>query len=279
MDSAERRVRELVPLVRGFTAGPAAIALGGSHAKGSGDALSDLDVYLFADAVLPARLRDGRVTDALGAGAGVQSWGGDEPFVQGGTDFLYRGLRVECWLRRVDEVERTIEAALRGEIRREYSGWAVMGFYGHVALADVHTLRIVEDPLGTLARWKAAVAGYPEALRRALIGRFLAQASSWPGNPHYASAVERDDVIYASAIVQQVTEAVIQVVFALNRAYFPGEKMLGERLEALPIRPADLAARLRGLLTCAGGLRAQHRELGTLVAETARLAAIHGAED
>lgn len=275
MDSAERLVRELVPLVRGFTAGPAAIALGGSHAKGNGDALSDLDVYLFADAVLPARQRDERVTDALGAGAGVQSWGGDEPFVQGGTDFLYHGLRVECWLRRVDEVERTIAAAVRGEIRREYSGWAVMGFFGHVALADVHTMRVVEDPLGTLARWKADVAVYPEALRRALIGRFLSDATFWPGNPHYASAVEREDVIYASAIVQQVVHAVIQVVFALNRAYFPGEKMLEERVETLPIRPADFAARLRGLLTGADGIRAQHRELGALVAETARLVATH----
>lgn len=275
MDSAERLVRELVPLVRGFTDGAAAIALGGSHAKGSGDARSDLDVYLFADAVLPARQRDERVSGALGPSAGVQSWGSDEPFVQGGTDFLYHGLRVECWLRRVDEVERTIEAALQGEIRREYTGWAVMGFYGHVALADVHTMRVVEDPLGTLARWKAAVAVYPEALRSALIGRFLREAMFWPGNPHYTSAVERDDVIYASAIVQQVVHAVIQLVFALNHAYFPGEKMLGERVESLPIRPADFAARVRGLLTGAEGLRAQHRELGALVAETARLVATH----
>ena len=276
MDSAEKLVRELVPLVRGFTAGPAAIALGGSHAKGSGDALSDLDVYLFADAVLPARRRDERVTDALGQGAGVQSWGGDDPFVQGGTDFLYHGLRVECWLRRMDEVERTIAAAVRGEVRREYSGWAVMGFLGHVALADVHNMRVVEDPLGTLGRWKTDVAVYPEALRRALIGRFLPEAAFWPGNPHYASAVEREDVIYASAIVQQVVHAVIQVVFALNRAYFPGEKMLEQRVESLPIRPTDFAARLRGLLAGAEGLRVQSSELTALVAETARLVAAHG---
>ena len=276
MDSADRLVRELVPLVRGFCVEPPAIALGGSHAKGSGDAHSDLDVYLFADAVLPARRRDEQVSAALGAGAGVQSWGSDEPWVQGGTDFLYHGERVECWLRSVADVERTIAAALRGEIRREHTGWAVMGFYGHVALADVHSMRVVEDPLGTLGRWKAAVAVYPEPLRQAIIGRFLRDATFWPGNPHYASAVERDDVIYASAIVQQVIHSVIQIVFALNRAYFPGEKMLGERIESLPVRPAGFAARLRGLLTCAEGLRAQQRELGALVAETARLVAMHG---
>ena len=278
MNQAERVVRELVPLVRGFTAAPPAIALGGSHAKGRGDALSDVDVYLFADAVLPARRRDERVSAALGGSSGVQSWGSDDPFVQGGTDFLYHGQRVECWLRRMDEVERTIAAALRGDLRREYSGWAVMGFHGHVALADVHTMRVVEDPSGTLARWKAAVAVYPEALRRAIIGHFLREASFWPGNPHYASAVERADVIYASAIVQQVVHAVIQIVFALNRTYFPGEKMLAEAVESLPVRPTGFAARLRGLLTGAEGLRAQHRELGALVAETARLVASHGEE-
>jgi hypothetical protein len=67
------------------------------------------------------------------------------------------------------------------------------------------------------------------------------EAAFWSDNPHYLGAIERGDVIYTSAIVQQV-------VFALNREYFPGEKKLAEALETLPILPQRFAAVAKGLL-------------------------------
>lgn len=275
-ETPESIVAGLLPLVRGFCAGPCGIAVGGSHAKGGGDAHSDVDIYLFADAVLPAAERDAAVARALGPAARPASWGADEPFVQGGTDFLHRGQRIEVWLRSAGQVEDAIRASLRGEVRREPAVWAVMGFFGHVALADVQSMRIVEDPGGMLARWKDEVRAYPEPLRRAILRRFTAEAAFWPGNPHYHSAVERGDAIYASAIVQQVAQALIQVIFALNRVYFPGEKKLAEAMDGLPVQPPDFAARLQALLfpACEPGvpaLRDQQRELTALLDEMKQL--------
>lgn len=267
-------VRKLLPLVRDFRAGEAyGIALGGSHAKGLADAHSDVDLYLFADAVVPAARRAELVTARLGDAAEATSWGADEPFVEGGTDFSADGTRVEVWLRSASTVEATIDDALRGHLRREHRAWTVMGFFGHVVLGDVHAMRIVDDPTGMLARWKASVAAYPEPLREAILRRFVAEAAFWPGNPHYLSAVERADVIYTSGIVQQTIHALVQVVFALDRTWFPGEKNLATALAKLPSAPPDFAARVERLL-CVGprpsvaDLRMQARELADLVRET-----------
>jgi hypothetical protein len=277
MTTPDLLVADLLPLLRRFCAGGHGIALGGSCAKGTSDDLSDVDVYLFAHAVLPARERADLAAETLGESAQAVSWGTDESFVQGGTDFTYRGHRVECWLRSVGGVERTIEECRRGEIRRDYVHWTVMGFFNYATLADLRTMRIVEDPHGVLGRWKEAVGRYPDALRREVLRRFGREAAFWPGNVHYETAVERGDVIYASGIVQQVLHAVIQVVFALNREYFPGEKGLAGALEKLAVRPPALAERVQALLAPAPhegveGLREQRRALAALVAEVADLA-------
>ena len=77
-------IQELVPLIRQFCTGPYGIALGGSCAKGIGDAHSDVDAYLFAEAVLPAGERDALVEASLSGEPRVVSWGQDSPFVEGG---------------------------------------------------------------------------------------------------------------------------------------------------------------------------------------------------
>jgi len=270
-------VRALLPLARAFCAGePYGVALGGSHTKGTADAHSDVDVYLFAEAFLPAARRGELVTARLGDAAQPVSWGADDPFVEGGTDFQLDGVRVECWLRRSSAVEATIADCLQGRVRREHAVWTAMGYFNHVALGDVRSMHVVDDPRGMLARWKAQVAAYPEPLRDAILGRFMAEAAFWPANPHYLGAVERGDVIYTSAIVQQAIQALIQAVFALNREYFPGEKKLAEALRQLPVTPPELAGRIETLL-CAGArpsvaeLREQERGLADLVRETREL--------
>lgn len=271
MISPDEIVAGLLPVLRTWVAGEYGIAIGGSHAKGSGDSLSDVDIYLFANEVLPAARRDERVVDELGAEARPESWGVDDSFVQGGTDFWHADQRVECWLRSTGEMDRTLRGCLAGGVRREYVVWTVMGCLSYTALADVHSMKIVDDPHGILARWKAAVATYPEALRQSILGRFMPEAAFWPENFHYRTAVQRADVVYTSAIVQQVLHALIQVLFALNRVYFPGEKRLAYAMQRLPVQPSGFAHRVQELLAPSSvdvaGLEKQRRALADLVAE------------
>ncbi|HET7461087.1 MAG TPA: hypothetical protein VFJ82_07555, partial [Longimicrobium sp.] len=95
-------------------------------------------------------------------------------------------------------------------------------------------------------------------------------------NPHYLTAIERVDVIYVAGIVQLVVHALAQVLFALNRVYFPGEKRLAESLRRLPVAPRDVAARVQALVAPgtsmdAAVLRAQREEVAALVSEVRHL--------
>jgi hypothetical protein len=193
--------RELLPLLRRFCISPYGIAVGGSYAKGNSDALSDLDIYVFAQQVLPGRRRSELIVEALGKTSKAVSWGRDDPFIEGGTDFWYQGRRVECWLRNAQQVETTIASCKQGQIRREYAVWAVMGFFNYVLFADLQTMRIMEDPHGMLTHWKEETRAYPEPLRRAIVDRFLREAAFWRDIFHYRSAIERVDIIYTSGIV------------------------------------------------------------------------------
>jgi predicted nucleotidyltransferase len=103
-EPVRRILSDLLPLVREFARGDYAIALGGSYAKGTADREADVDLYLFAHAVLPRQERT-RVASAFSPEVGsVVSWGDDIPFRDGGTDFRFGGHTVECWLRDIGHI-------------------------------------------------------------------------------------------------------------------------------------------------------------------------------
>ncbi len=272
-------VQDLLPLLRAWVSDGQAksgIALGGSYAKWIGDDQSDVDLYIFADMVLPGAQRSQLIVEHLGPQTGVVSWGRDAPFEQGGTDFWYRGRKVEVWLRHSGQIGEMIAACCRGEIRRDWVRWTVQGFFNYVVLSDVYVMQVVDDPQGLLAGWKAAVETYPAPLREAILARFWPEARFWPQNFHYRTAIARADVIYTTGIVQQTLQALIQVLFALNRVYFPGEKKLAQTLDHLPLKPAALAERVQVLLypgrpVSVDDLEAQRLELVALLDETEQL--------
>ena len=207
------------------------------------------------------------------------SWSTPGPFIQAGTDFAIGPLRVECWLRNTDYIAGIIADCQAGIVKHDLVTWTVMGYFNHCTLSDLDKMLPVEDPYGILARWKGTVSSYPPRLQEAIISRHLHAARFWPDNFHYISAVERGDLIYVAGIVQQVVDNLIQVVFALNQAYFPGEKKLDVTLEHLVRTPERFAERVERLLwPGAPGdrayLQAQRQELRALVQEVASLAGV-----
>jgi hypothetical protein len=241
-------VSELLALLRQFCLGEYGIALGGAHAKGVADAESDVDLYLFAREVLPSQERELLCRQFSGGIESVTSWGDTSEFIQGGTDFYFQGQKIECWLRNTDYVSNIVAECKEGIVRHDLVTWTVMGFYNHCTLSDLHNMMPVDDPHSILAHWKSEVSEYPAKLRETIITTHLRAAKFWPDNFHYKSAVERYDFIYVMGIVQQVVHNLIQVVFALNRAYFPGDKKLDMAIEHLALKPDRFVERIKYLL-------------------------------
>ena len=264
---ARSHAEELVPLLRSFCApvlatGEYGIALGGAHAKGVDDPESDLDLYVFARQVLPKAERDQLCRRFSPPTFSAQihtitSWGEDENFIQGGTDFYSGAHKVEVWFRQVEYIQGVINECQQGITRHDYVTWTVMGFFNYCALSDLHKMKPLEDPTGILAGWQERIAHYPPALRQRILREYLGAAQFWPENFHYKSAVQRRDVIYTSGIVQQVIHNLIQVVFALNEEYFPGEKKLAIALEHLAVKPKEFTRRIQRLLFDGDGHKSQ----------------------
>ncbi len=276
--SAMVLVEELIPLLRRLVIGEYGIALGGAHAKGVDDAESDLDIYIFTKDALNNTERARQATAFSSDITQLICWGQENPFEQCGTDFYYKGTKVECWMRASAIINRAIADCREGIITRDYVTWTTTGFYNHVALSDLRVMKSVDDPTCLLARWQTAIAEYPPKLREAIIKQHLPAARYWPSNFHYTSAVERQDIIYTTGIVAQVAHNLIQVLFALNRAYFPGDKKLANALAHLERTPRDCAKRINRLLwpgepLSVELLRAQQAELQALLREVEELVA------
>lgn len=263
-------VEILCPLLRQFARGEYALAVGGAHAKQVADEESDLDLYVFAEAVLPNADRT-ELTQKWSADVrGVSAWGVTAPLEQCGTDFYCNNLKVECWFRNTTRVDHTIDECVEGIVRRDFVTWTTTGFYNHCCLSDLHAMIPIDDPSGILARWKSRIRTYPPKLRKTIIEHHLAAARFWPNNFHYHSAIERRDVIYTTGIVQQVVHNLIQVIFAANRVYFPGDKKLAEAISHLNRVPEHFSERVQRLLfpdssISVALLRGQQRELQELL--------------
>lgn len=218
-----------------------ALALGGAQSKGLSDDLSDVDFYGFADDWPDDGQRTLLAHAALPAATGVRSW--SQVPTQAGTDFEFEGRSVEIWLRNLSLLVLQVERALSGKIERHYCTWAPNGFWDHCALADLHSLRIIEDEAGRLADVQDRLRQYPHALKMSLCQVGFASVNFWRGSFHLQTAIERCDEFYLQSILHQIRSELVQALFAINEVYYPGDKKLERWFERLPSLPRDFRAR------------------------------------
>jgi hypothetical protein len=120
--------------------------------------------------------------------------------------------------------------------------------------------------VGLLERWQAHLSRYPEELARARIEQ---AAETWGGYaPASVLTLTRDGERLAR--VQRMVgdaERIVQIVFALNRAWEPTFKRLAQRVELLRVKPRLLSDRLDDAFA-----RDDFLALTELALETVRLA-------
>lgn len=236
----EHKIQTLVELLKETTEGKCAIALAGAHAKGMADAASDIDLYVFAERAKP---RDQRL-QLIRTIADPDSvpWVDDFDAAPwgGGMDFMYRGTPVEVVGRTLSRMDQVVGDCLEGKFEIIPATWTSNGYYTFIYLCELSFIKPVWDPDGVLANYRQKAAVYPEPLRRAILETFLGRAGTWIGNFHYESAVRRGDVLFTAPIVLHTVLDMVQVVFALNRVYFTGDKKLEAALASMTYCPKAL---------------------------------------
>jgi hypothetical protein len=241
-----RLIDRLLPLAAAFTTGPAAIALGGAHAKGVADAQSDLDIYVFAEDWLDNEARRELARQAVPEAEGLRCWAALPALA--GTDFKVGTQEVEMSMHALGPLRETVARALDGEVERRYETWTPNGYYSDCELADVANVVVLADPAGLLAPLVEAVRSYPPRLRQRLIADGLRSAGFWIGNFHLETALSRADGFYLQSMMQQIVNDLVHAAFAINEVYFPGDKKMSKQLGKLPRLPAGFQVGLDAAL-------------------------------
>jgi hypothetical protein len=179
-----------------------------------------------------------------------------------------KGFRMDgVWMRSYAGVQRDLDAWLAGTAVPKTFEWTIWGYHLPTDLANQ---QIVLDPGGVLAGWKQQLAVYPEALRAAVLRQYREVLQYWAADYHYESKVARRDLVFLVGLTGKLANAILQVVFALNRVYFPGDGWNLPMAAELERLPPDFVPRMTSILEAGSGpvaLQHQRRELIAMIAD------------
>ena len=259
----ETTTSTLLPYLSTLSNARCAVAVGGAHAKGGADTGSDLDFHIILEnpkihaeivSILTPAADDGSLfvsEDFEGAPYG------------GVIEFRYKGTPVEITVQTLAFVERRVEACLEGKFEIIPQTWTSNGYYTFMTLSELDYIMPIFDPDGMIAGFKEKVREYPEKLGKAIIGRFYSRVSTWLENFHYDSAIDRGDILFTAPIVLHTMLDMVQVIYALNRQYFRGDKKLIAGLSELEYCPVAFLEKAEFLLCASSdvGILREQRDI------------------
>src|ERR1700759_785665 len=139
--------------------GVAAIALGGSRARGTATETSDYDIGLYYSA--ERSLDTIRLLQAVrtlvdnpepAEVTPVGAWG---PWIVGGGWLSVEGRKVDLLYRNVEAVGDVIDACRAGEISMHYQAGHPHGFCSAIWMGEIALCNVLHDPSGLIAALKA----------------------------------------------------------------------------------------------------------------------------
>ncbi|MEV4344857.1 nucleotidyltransferase domain-containing protein [Actinoplanes sp. NPDC049596] len=221
--------------------GIAAVALGGSRARGTHGPDSDTDLGLYYRRPLDVdRLAEVAKTIA-GPAAQVTEPGGWGPWVDGGGWLDVGGHAVDLIYRDLDRVTAVCDDVEHGRYRFHVQAGHPLGFADHAYAGEVALARVLTDPAGELAGLRKRLRVYPPALARELV------AGLWEADFLVMLArkgVPRGDSAYVSGCLFRLVGVCAQALHGAAGHWLINEKGAVAAAAALPGAPAGFAQRV-----------------------------------
>lgn len=246
VDHLVARLRD-VPGVQG-------VALGGSHARGRARPDSDIDLGLYYSDASPLEVDAIREIAARLPGSidpivsGPYEWG---PWVNGGAWLTIEGQRVDLLYRSLEDLERVVDDAERGDHTLHFGQQPPFGFFSATYLGELSIARIFLDPSGRIEALQRRVAVHPEALRRRVVQDHL-WSVEFALHAFARKFAARGEVVLTAGTLARCVHGLVLVLFALNRRYVLNDKTLLEETAELAIAPEGLRSRVESLLANVG---------------------------
>ncbi len=234
--------------------GVAGIVLGGSQARGTADANSDIDVGIYYEPDQPFSVEE------LGAAAeqlddrhspGLMTQFGDwGPGVNGGGWLVVGGRAVDFLYRNLDAMRTAVEDCCAGRVHAFYQLGHPMGFQSQTYLAELNSCRALFDPAGAIAELKSRVRKYPDALRETLIRKHLFDATFEAELAR--KPAERGDAMLVAGCLFRAAGFLTMVLYAMNRRYWINDKGAFLESRGFRKRPARFHSTLARVLSNPG---------------------------
>lgn len=262
--------------------GVQALVLGGSRAKGTHHPGSDIDIGIYYDpdqgldlaqlrraaSALDDGHRDNVMTDIGGWGSWING-GGWLQVKQMPVDFLYRDLR---------KVSQVMEQCHAGHLTIDYQPGHPHGFLNAIYAAEVALCKVLWDPSGLVGEMKSRMTPYPHALQKAIIEKFLWEASF--SLEIGAKGIPKKDLSYIAGCCFRAVSCLNQVLFALNETYWMNEKGAAAIADSFSTVPSRYAQRVNAIITLVTedqtGLEKALETLHELIQETEHLVKMKG---
>ena len=242
-------ITDIAETLKQITTGECSIALAGSRAYGGADDESDIDIYMLVDDVKPHDEIVAIIKTIADEDSGVSvSASFDFAPYGGGIEFTYQGVPVEVTVKYYTMIKQRLDDCLEGRFEVIPQTWTSNGYYTYISASEISFIEPVYDPTGFVAECKDKLRVYPEKLRRSIISCFMERAYTWINNFHYESAIRRGDFMFTSACVLHTVQDLIQVIFAVNRVYFKGDKKLELAIKELLYCPKEFSDNLLFLM-------------------------------
>lgn len=244
----EQLCADVLPLFRRIpTTEKYAITLGGSHGKGLSDRRSDFDFRVYFESCV-----DG------------PAWG---PIWEELNRYIakWKALDVEIdgvWPRSIAEVDSQLDLWLSGNAVAQPYVWNV---WGYNMLTDIYNQAIVEDPCGVAQAWKDRLSVYPDTLRDSILKKHGDSLRYWRADYHYYSKSLRGDFVFMASITARLINDMMQVIYALNRFYFPGDGLNLTFTPKFTVKPDGLEERAVRALYPGGGEDCLARQYGDTI--------------
>ena len=250
MGQEEELIAAMTPLIADLANdGQGAVALAGSRGKGRADAQSDYDFRVYAHSYRGPDIRT------------TAQW---QRFEDARRHWEGRGYRMDgVWMRSYAGVQQDLAAWISGVPVPKSFEWTIWGYHLPTDLANQ---QVLFDPEGLLAGWKVELACYPEALRDAMLRHYRAILGYWATDYHYQSKVDRLDLVFLVGLSGKLANAILQVVFAFNRVYYPGDGWNLPMAAELERLPPDFVARMTRMLDPGGSDDAWRRQRNDFIA-------------
>jgi len=251
-----------------------AVVLGGSRARGTHSADSDIDIGVYYRADLfdlyainraAAELDDERREKLVVPPGGWGEW------VNGGGWLVVGGYHVDLILRDIQRVERIVEETERGVVTAHYQTGHPHGYISAMYRGELAICKVLYAKDARFFALKRRAEEYPAALRDALISFFLFEAE-FSLTIMRANAASGDKY-YAAGHLFRAVSCLNQVLFACNRAYCINEKKAVMMIASFPRKPEDYEKKVTRLFeSLAGSLQECSALAGSLLSEVKDIA-------